>query len=199
MSSSQHTALDRKDYLHCTVQYSNVLEIVLDTGSSRKVCIYKSKETVAFWDFDSSSVRVEEQLRIVIVHLHFRSACISARTCTASHDTQHQSTQAGHTLLGADSPTGVHGGRASLGSIIRGTKGHLFSILGSVTQGGSTYQGEEVHNGRIECKLTGPLCKMLPAQPAELHIFQLDIDLRHIDRLGQEQTMLEQAEKEGKR
>ncbi|EJD75199.1 CMGC/MAPK/JNK protein kinase [Loa loa] len=89
MSSSQHTALDRKDYLHCT-----------------------------------------------------------ARTCTASHDTQHQSTQAGHTLLGADSPTGVHGGRASLGSIIRGTKGHLFSILGSVTQ----WLGSSNSGGRDDCE-----------------------------------------------
>ncbi|EJW84737.1 hypothetical protein WUBG_04351, partial [Wuchereria bancrofti] len=56
------------------------------------------------------------------------------RTCTTSHNTQHQSTQAAHTLLGADSPSVVHGGRASLGSIIRGTKGHLSSIFGSVTQ-----------------------------------------------------------------
>uniref|UniRef100_A0A915PQ02 Uncharacterized protein n=1 Tax=Setaria digitata TaxID=48799 RepID=A0A915PQ02_9BILA len=75
MSSSQHTALDRKDYLNCT-----------------------------------------------------------ARTCTTGHNTQHQSTQAGQSVLGAYSPAGVHGGRASLGSIIRGTKGHLSNILGSVTQ-----------------------------------------------------------------
>ncbi|VBB27617.1 unnamed protein product [Acanthocheilonema viteae] len=58
----------------------------------------------------------------------------TTRTYTTNHNTQHQSTQAGSTLLGADSPT-VHGSsRASLGSIIRGTKGHLSSILGSVTQ-----------------------------------------------------------------
>ncbi|VDM93433.1 unnamed protein product, partial [Onchocerca ochengi] len=56
------------------------------------------------------------------------------RTSTTSYNTQHPSTQAGHTLLGADSPTAIHSGRASLGSIIRGTKGHLSSILGSVTQ-----------------------------------------------------------------
>ncbi|VDO29125.1 unnamed protein product [Onchocerca flexuosa] len=58
----------------------------------------------------------------------------TARTSTTSHKIQQPSTQACHNLLGADSPIAIHGGRASLGSIIRGTKGHLSSILGSVTQ-----------------------------------------------------------------
>nr|CDQ00540.1 BMA-JNK-1, isoform e [Brugia malayi] len=63
-----------------------------------------------------------------------RKDYLNSRTCTTSHNTQHQSTQAAHTLPGVDSPSVVHGGKASLGSIIRGTKGHLSSIFGSVTQ-----------------------------------------------------------------
>ncbi|MCP9266393.1 Mitogen-activated protein kinase [Dirofilaria immitis] len=74
----------------------------------------------------------------------------TARICNTSHNTQHQSTQAGHTLLGVvDSPTGIHSGsRASLGSIIRGTKGHLSNILGSVTQ----WLGSSNSGARDDCE-----------------------------------------------
>ncbi|OZC08398.1 hypothetical protein X798_04598 [Onchocerca flexuosa] len=72
----------------------------------------------------------------------------TARTSTTSHKIQQPSTQACHNLLGADSPIAIHGGRASLGSIIRGTKGHLSSILGSVTQ----WLGSSNSGGRDDCE-----------------------------------------------